>query len=563
MIFKKRIGGKPRKRRGLSSVVGSVFFIIVFSSAAGYAIYSMNQIDKFGEAIIGKSQDTLNKNNEAFVITGVTKDNNKFNITIQNTGQLPVNITRLWVQNKTDPTWPTSKFAINQIVSSGQTLTKVGQTLQLTAKPTQGYDLSVVSERGNIQEFLVNSASQKPLYLQLFVLPGKVPTGYSTSLLFAVTNNMSNNGILTNLVPNLVIAAPPGASATLVSGPDPPTYPILKSGNTAFFKWIYNIAGNNGQAINFTASIQNGYLANSVLQNATITAQTAGYANIIKKTATYTATVADDVIAVNTTNTNPTIINLPDATTVKGKIFWIKKDDTSGNTLKIAPFGSQTIDGNGTLSIFNNKVSVFLQSDGSNYIQINRTPDDVNSFRVMGSTQNRFYGSGLVTYTENTITATTGSIFAFPFPVPKTIKVDRIQLEVTTLGTSSTCRMGIYTDSGNQVPANLVSGSDAGAVTTSTTGVKTNTLTNVILYGGNLYWLSYQCSTTAPILRSVPTSTFPNILGMVNTMGGTSTGIGWSNAQTYGAMPSTFPSGSTVVTSATTQVPEILVRIAG
>jgi len=272
MKYQNTIFGKElRDRKGISTVIGSVFFIIIFTSIASYVIYSMNQIDQFGVAVIGKGQDNINRNNEAFEITSVTKDNNKFNVTIQNTGQLPVNITRLWIQNKTDPTWPTTKFTINQIVAPGQTLTKIGENLPLTAKSSQAYDISLVTERGNTKEFLVNSASQKPLYLQLFVLPDKIPTGFDTTILFAVTNNMSNNGILTNFAPNLSVITPVGATTTLVSGPEPSTYPILQKGDTAYFKWVYNISGNSGQGINFTASLQNGYLGNSVSRNATIT----------------------------------------------------------------------------------------------------------------------------------------------------------------------------------------------------------------------------------------------------------------------------------------------------
>jgi hypothetical protein len=253
-------------------VIGSIFFIIVFTSAATYVVYSMNQIDKIGQTIITKSQDDRNRDREAFEITSVTRDNNKFNITVQNTGQLPLNITRLWIQNKTDPTWSTTKFSINQAVAPGQTLTKVGQNLKLAALSTQAYDISLVTDRGNTKEFLVNSASQKPIILQLFVLPEKVPTGFATTLLFAVTNNMSNNGVLTNLVPNLSIVIPQGASATRLSGPEPAIYPLLEKGDTAYFKWSYTVTGNSGQGINFTASLQNGYLGNAVSRNVTINA---------------------------------------------------------------------------------------------------------------------------------------------------------------------------------------------------------------------------------------------------------------------------------------------------
>ena len=264
--------GLLKNRKGLSSVIGSIFFIIVFTSAATYVVYSMNQIDKIGQTIITKCQDDRNRDHEAFEITSVTRDNNKFNITVQNTGQLPLNITRLWIQNKTDPTWSTTKFSINQAVSPGQTLTKVGQNLKLAALPTQAYDISLVTDRGNTKEFLVNSASQKPIILQLFVLPEKVPTGFVTTLLFAVTNNMSNNGVLTNLAPNLSVVIPQGASATRLSGPEPTIYPLLTKGDTAYFKWAYTVTGNSGQGINFTASLQNGYLGNFVSRNVTINA---------------------------------------------------------------------------------------------------------------------------------------------------------------------------------------------------------------------------------------------------------------------------------------------------
>lgn len=258
-----------KKRHGISTIVGSMFFIIVFTTVAGYVVYSMNQLDKFGETIISKSQDDRNIQQEEFKITSVTKDNNKFNITVQNTGQIPINLTRLWVQNKTDPTWPVSKYYINQMVAPGQSLSTIGQNLPVMAKPTQAYDLTIATQRGNTNEVMVNSASTKPLDLQLFVLPETVPTGFTTTLLFGVTNNMSSNVALTNLVPNLSIT-PYGGTATLVSGPEPSKYKFLDKGDTAYFKWVYTITGTPGQRVNFQTSLQNGYFGNSVSKNVTI-----------------------------------------------------------------------------------------------------------------------------------------------------------------------------------------------------------------------------------------------------------------------------------------------------
>ena len=229
----------------------------------------MNQLDKFGQTIIEKGQEDRNRDREEFGITTISRDNNKFNITIQNTGELPLNITRLWIQNKTDPSWGTQKFDINKNVSPGQTLNKIGQDLQLTALSTQGYSIKLVTERGNAKEFLVNSASQEPVYLQLFVVPEEVPSGFTTTLLFAVTNNMSNNGALTNLKPKITVT-PQGASATYVSGPEPTAYQLLERGDTAYYKWSYRISGSNGQTVNFKTELENGYLGNSVSKDVTV-----------------------------------------------------------------------------------------------------------------------------------------------------------------------------------------------------------------------------------------------------------------------------------------------------
>ena len=260
-----------KNRRALSSIIGGLFFVIIMVTGTSYILYSMNQLDNFSQAIIAKNQQDRNKQQENFQITSVTLANNKFNITVQNTGMIPINITRLWAENKTDPTWPVSKYTVNQIVTPGQTLSKIGQTLPLYAKSTQAYGLTLVTDRGSSEVALVNSASVKPLMMQLFVLPDTVPTGFDTTILFAVTNNMTNNGGLSTLQPNLLVSTPNGVTATLI-GPAPSAYPFLAQGDTAYFKWIYLISGNAGQKVNFTASLQNGYLGNFVMKNVTINA---------------------------------------------------------------------------------------------------------------------------------------------------------------------------------------------------------------------------------------------------------------------------------------------------
>jgi hypothetical protein len=83
------------------------------------------------------------------------------------------------------------------------------------------------------------------------------------------------------------------------------------------------------------------------------------------KTATYTLT-ADDYTVVFDLNGNATA-NLPDATTIPGRIYVIKINRTNvANTLTIDPNGAQTIDGNATLDL-QCQQAITIQSDGTNW----------------------------------------------------------------------------------------------------------------------------------------------------------------------------------------------------
>jgi hypothetical protein len=258
-------------RRGISTVVGAVFFVIIFTTAVTFVTYDMNLINNFTDAFVTKSQSDADTNHEGFSVTKVTVDNNKFNITVQNSGNIPITINRLWVQNKTDITWGTSKYDINQVVYPGNSLTKIGQSIPLYAKSTQGYDLKLVTMRGNVKEFFVNSASQAPLNLQLFALPNYGSNAFNTTLLLGVTNNMTNGGSLSNIIPNMIVKNVTGfGKTTLLSGPTPTSYPILNSGDLTFFKWDYKINGTSGYKVNFQASLQNGYLFNNASQTVSV-----------------------------------------------------------------------------------------------------------------------------------------------------------------------------------------------------------------------------------------------------------------------------------------------------
>jgi len=80
----------------------------------------------------------------------------------------------------------------------------------------------------------------------------------------------------------------------------------------------------------------------------------------------YTLTSSDYTILCDCSSGAITI-NLPAANTCSGKIYNIKKIDSSVNTVTIDGDGSETIDDELTQTIVNQNTILTLQSDGSNW----------------------------------------------------------------------------------------------------------------------------------------------------------------------------------------------------
>src|SRR3990172_6314429 len=150
-------------RKGISTVVGVMFAIIALLSIVSYITYSMNTLDKFNQSILVTNQENMDRGNEEFRVEKVTLNNNKFNISVQNAGNLPISINRLWVENKTHTDDWTFKYDINHLVAPAEMVHSIGQDIPLSALESQSYKIKLVTERGNTKEFSVNSPSFAPL----------------------------------------------------------------------------------------------------------------------------------------------------------------------------------------------------------------------------------------------------------------------------------------------------------------------------------------------------------------------------------------------------------------
>jgi hypothetical protein len=70
------------------------------------------------------------------------------------------------------------------------------------------------------------------------------------------------------------------------------------------------------------------------------------------------------------TGTSAATLTLPDATTITGRVYWIKNASSNASTLTIATTSSQTIDGAASWSISQTNKVVSLVSNGSNWYTV-------------------------------------------------------------------------------------------------------------------------------------------------------------------------------------------------
>ncbi len=246
-------------RRGLSSVVGGVFAIIAITTVIAYVTFSMNTLDQYNQSVLTKSQQILDLGKEQFKITNVGIVGNKFNITVSNTGTLPINFTKMWVQNTTTGVndWVRSYSPRTNPVGAGAILTNIGQVPAVYASSTQTYQLKLVTSRGNTQVVNLGTVGSAPLNIQFYALPSNIASGFTTELVMVVTNNGSNT--LTNVTPLQPVAGAGLATVTALSAQSsPPNYATLAPGGTAVFKWDVTLAGAASNTKTFTAQLQGG-----------------------------------------------------------------------------------------------------------------------------------------------------------------------------------------------------------------------------------------------------------------------------------------------------------------
>jgi len=234
-----------KNRRGLSTMVGAVFFIIAMTVAIAYISSSMNTLDQFAQNIVVKSTLSEERVNEDLKISKATIDGNKFNLTLANEGSVPIHVTRLWVTNQTDNS--SFKADLDLYIKPGEQKIKVGQSLNLYANSNSEYGLKVVTARGTSSELLLSN--DVDTQVRLIVPAGLFPEQNFTATIIISNNSTNPNGI-SNLTPDLQVLL---GNPIPHGGWNPPSVNFLARGESTVFTRTYEGAA-VAETINWNAT---------------------------------------------------------------------------------------------------------------------------------------------------------------------------------------------------------------------------------------------------------------------------------------------------------------------
>lgn len=265
------------KQRGISTIVGGLIFTILMLgtfSALSLALDFQTELVDVQQSVADKG---IKKTRESFSISAITDENNLLNLYVGNNGQNPLEITSVWILNKTDPSKTATMYETNHdesYVPAGHS-TKILKSSPVNLNSGE-YEIKVVSALGNIEKTALQvneTGATELLRTDIFMVPPEILTGQNATLAMLVTN-IGDMEIL-----NVTASVPTITPSNAVKEPLPENTEMvsLKPKDSKLFKWDYKFNGTSGTLVTFTNN------ASGILQDKTVFSNTASDSIILSK----------------------------------------------------------------------------------------------------------------------------------------------------------------------------------------------------------------------------------------------------------------------------------------
>jgi len=251
---------KSSKRRGISSIVGGLIFLILMTSAFStfYIAFDFQQETINTQRDV--SRDLVEKTQEQFVISAGTdpNDNNRLGIQVKNQGPNPVEVANIWIVNKSQVNEPANRYEVNYqdvFIPPGYGAPILENT-PLYLNPAFGneYTVKVISTLGSIKSAPVTATGSTNLLAEMFTIPPDVRQGENVTVAMRVTN--VGDTPLVDVEPHYIppdVNEPSEMAASNFISTSPVT---LDPAESTIFTWHYKLKTDAavGTKINFTSA---------------------------------------------------------------------------------------------------------------------------------------------------------------------------------------------------------------------------------------------------------------------------------------------------------------------
>jgi archaellum component FlaF (FlaF/FlaG flagellin family) len=255
------------KRKGLSTIVGAVFMVIVMVGALNVTLWSMNEQERVTAAVTERANVSLDRLNEQIQIAGVRLDAGKLNMTIVNTGGQSAQLRSMYIINETAVPKQQYRYDLDMAIDGRDSAANIGQSLPFVAKQNTAYSVRVVTEAGVAASTKIAPVSQSALPMSLYVIPPTVTPGENVTLLYTVTNNSTDSYLSGGITPSIATSC---TGCTLTQHVAPPSNVQIGKGTTGLFKWVYEVDGADNTPVTFNATISNAKQGNYAIETGRI-----------------------------------------------------------------------------------------------------------------------------------------------------------------------------------------------------------------------------------------------------------------------------------------------------
>ena len=238
-------------RRGISTIIGSVFFLVLMTAGLSVSYVVIETQSDMIQAQQTIADSEIKKIQEKYLlsVSSDSTNNNRLAVYVKNQGTNSLQIDSIWIINKTQSTQPAQKFDVDYtdaVLAPGYGI-DILQNDPMYMNPGI-YDIKTISTIGTVKTTEVNIGGANHIKAKLIMNPPDVRLGENATAILFVTNTGPTR--LLNVTAGPIIVTP--SSAVLASSPIIQMKSDLAPAESTILSWKYRLLSPAGTNVTFS-----------------------------------------------------------------------------------------------------------------------------------------------------------------------------------------------------------------------------------------------------------------------------------------------------------------------